>query len=74
MFEIKAHLTNGGLKLPCKGDQWIMVKNVEVGFGKDELERLSKVGIHQTGAVLVLCTRCFREVFGREVYEENKTG
>jgi len=47
MFRIKMHLNGGGLKLPCKGDQWIMVKFAAAGFDKDELEPLNKVRIHQ---------------------------
>ena len=47
IFEIKVHLYNGGLRLPRKGDQWIMVKFAEAGVGKDKLEQLNKVRIHQ---------------------------
>ena len=38
MFGIKVHLNDRGLKLPCKGDQWIMVKFAAADFGKDKLE------------------------------------
>ena len=47
MFGIKVHLSNRGLKLPCKGEHWIMVDFTVTGFGKDELEQLNKVRIHQ---------------------------
>ena len=47
MFGIKVHLNDGGLKLPRKGDQWIIVKFAATGFGKDELERLNKVRVHK---------------------------
>ena len=47
MFGIKGHLNNGGLKLPRKGDQWIIVKFAAAGFGKDKLELLNKVRVHQ---------------------------
>ena len=46
-FGIKVHINNGGFKLPRKQDQWIMVKFAAAGFNKDELERLSKVRLHQ---------------------------
>ena len=45
-FGINIHLNNGGLKLPRKGDQWIMVKFAAAGFGKDKLARLNRVRIH----------------------------
>ena len=47
MFGITVHLNDGGVKLPRKGDQWIMVKFAVAGFGKDELERLNKVRVQQ---------------------------
>ena len=47
MFGIQVHINDGELKLPRKGDQWIMVKFAAAGFGKDELERLNKVRVHQ---------------------------
>ena len=47
MFGIKVHLNDGRLKLTQKGNQWIRIKFAAAGFGKDKMERLNKVRIHQ---------------------------
>ena len=75
MFGIKVHYNNEGLTLPCKGDQWMILSQ----FCSDRFWQRQTGTIEQghnisTYAVLVMFTRCFREVFGCKIYEEKQTG
>ena len=47
MFKVVIDINNNFLKMPRKGDKWIMQLFVRAGFKKEELLRLNRFRVHQ---------------------------
>ena len=47
MFKVVIDINDNFLKMPRKGDKWIMQLFVRAGFNKEDLLRLNRVRVHQ---------------------------
>ena len=65
-FNIDVQFNDVPIELPREGDNWLMRVFVEAGFGKQELQRLNRVRIHQQ----VLFLSCIMGASGKHLDEK----
>jgi len=67
MFHLRVEVHNLDLKMPRRGDKWIMAEFICLGYSQKELIRLNRVRLHQQGLFIsdVLCAKgkCLEEIY-----------